>query len=415
MSIDKYLFDHKRLVSVYLIFCIANLLPVVGIVYFDWTSVELGTFYWVEIGLVLVFSLVKSLFSKKVFEFQFRGQLTIRFEGYTNKRGGIRLTDGFPPLYPRNLPNLLPYLMLGLGWGMIGLLIVIESQFSILENAYTLQIGTVGPLLVFATIVSYRHLVEVRDVFFGKNQYEECSAGMLNRQAIEYFVIIGFLVFLSRAEVADPEALAWGLFGLKVGYELLRYRPEQLHWGDNIVQEGLGLSPTYSDPDWISGPCGVPLDEVHTNQRSTIVSALLFAAVSDLLIPYWIFIFFATVLALGGGANVVIPFIVLITVSIGVTFYPLKVGEYLLSYRWMSYRLYEDELVGYDRVLKRAQWRIDLDKIRSISVEERYVDSKYDTQTIVIETNKESIILAHLPSRSQLHNSIRDARDQKTA
>lgn len=408
MHMSDRVSDHQRLRYSYLIFAVANLLPVAGILYFDWTSVELGTLYWIESGFVLASSLIKSLFAKKIFEFDFRGQITIRFEGYTKKRGGIRPTDGFPPIYPRNLPNIFPYLMLGLGWIMGGLLIVVESPFSLLENTLSLSIATSGILLVFTSVVFCRYLVVFLDVFLAEERHDELSAGLLNMQAIEYVAIIGVLVFLSRADVANTVSLAWGIFVLKVGYELIRYRPDHLHWGDNVVLKALGVSPTYSDPNRAFDPRGVLLEKIQTDQRPTVISALLFAAVSDLLVPYWILMFFAVILALGGAANVVIPSIVVVTVFVSVTFYPLKVGEYLLSYRWMSYRIYDGKLVGYDQLLKQPQWKIDLNEICSTSIEERYADSRYGTQTIIIETDEESVILPHLVPQSQFQNRIQD-------
>ncbi|ELZ97024.1 hypothetical protein C440_04583 [Haloferax mucosum ATCC BAA-1512] len=389
-----------------LLFLVAVFLPVAGLTVFDWSVVTLGTFVWAEAGLVLVWSALKSLCTSPDSELRFRGDGRFRFAGFTEKRGGIRVVSGVPPVYPRNFPNLFMYLFVGAGWLLFAVVFVIDSPFAFVANTQTPNGSTLIWLLAFSAVVCARHVFESLDVYVGNEQYKTHTCYSLNHRAIEYCIVLAPLVFLTRAEIPTTETLAWSLFGMKAGYELLRHRPGQLdHWNNSVTQK-LGLAPTETRPTRLDAIDGQSQLSVPTDSRATLSAAWPFALTSGLILPYWLFtgLCLLPVVVTGGAQRLVrvfVPIWLFATAIVAVLFPPLKLGEYVLHYHWMEYYLVDTELVGYDRLLEQVQWRVErneITEVAGVSSLVRYADRAHDTQTVHITTDDTSVVLAHLPT-----------------
>ncbi|ELZ78308.1 hypothetical protein C455_11513 [Haloferax larsenii JCM 13917] len=393
-----------------LTFLVAIFLPAAGLTILDWSVVTLGTFFWAEGGLVLAWSSAKSLCAYPVSDFQFRGYGQFSFTGFTEKKGGIHVVSGAPPVYPRNLPNLFVYLFLGAGWLLFAVLFVIDSPFALVANTQPPTDSALVWLLAFSAVACVRHVFESTDVYIRNEQYKTYTSYALNHRAIEYCIVLAPLVFLTRAEIPATETLAWSLFGMKAGYELLRHRPGQLdHWNNSVTQR-LGLAPTETHPTHLDAIDRQSEMSVPTDSRATLSAAWPFALTSGLILPYWLFTGLCLLpLVVTGGAQrlvrVFIPVWLFATAIVAMLFLPLKLGEYVFHYHWMEYCLVDTEIVGYDRLLEQVQWRIDrseITEVTEVSSLAHYTDEVHDTQTVRITTDDTSVVLAHLPTDADI-------------
>lgn len=397
-------------------FVAANLLPLAGLAVGNWTLDTLGALYWLEIGVALFWSVAKSLFAERVFEFTYRGPgVRVEFDGLTTKRGGIEVVEGWPPLYPRNVPNLLPYVT-GFAWFWLLLgAVVVASPFDLPAWSELARWRTAG-LLAVAGVAFLARGFEARDVFVGERQYETCSVGPLNRQAIEYSVVVGLLAVATRIETEETATLFGILVACKFGYELLRHRPGKLHWWDNALTRLTGHDPPKPEPASLDRPTGAPEVEVTPDGRAVSRASVVHAAFSDLLVPYWVFFvliagFSGLTIAAAGEVYdaplLLLGFLVPVTIYVLVALVPLKVAEYVVNHGAMRYAIRDRELVGYDDRLDETQWRIGFDDITDVSVETGLVDRTTDTRTVEVRTDDRTVRLVHLPDADEIYDRLR--------
>lgn len=397
-------------------FVAANLLPLAGFAAGNWTLDALGALYWLEIGVVLFWSVAKSLFAERVFEFTYRGPgVRVEFDGLTTKRGGIEVAEGWPTLYPRNVPNLLPYVT-GFAWFWLVLgAVVVTSPFNLPPWSELARWRTVG-LLAVAGIAFLGRGFEARDVYVGEQQYETCSVGPLNRQAIEYSVVVGLLAVATQIETDEVATLFGLLVACKFGYELLRHRPGKLHWWANHLTRLTGHDPPKPEPTYLDPSTGDPDVEATPDDRAVSRASVVHAAFSDLLMPYWVFFaliagFSALTVAAAGEVYdaplLLLGFLVPVTLYVLVALVPLKVAEYVANHGSMRYEIRDRELVGYDDRLDETQWRIGFDDITDVSVETGLVDRMTDTRTVEVRADDRTVRLVHLSDADEVYDRLR--------
>lgn len=397
-------------------FVAANLLPLAGFAVGNWTLDTLGALYWLEIGIVLFWSVAKSLFAERVFEFEFRGPgVHVTFDGLTEKRGGIEVADDWPPLYPRNLPNILPYVTAFLWFWLVLGAVVVSSPFDLPAWTELADWRTVS-LLAVAGVAFLGRGLEARDVYVGERQYEACSVGPLNRQAIEYSVVVGFLALLTRVETDEVATLFGILVACKFGYELLRHRPGKLHWWDNPLTRLMGHDPPKPEPEYLDRPTGAPAVEATPDEPTVSRASVVHAAFSDLMVPYWVFFVllsgFSGLTIASAGEVYDAPLLMLgvlapVTLYVLVALVPLKVVEYVVGHRAMRYEIRDREVVGYDDRLGEVQWRIGFEEITDVSVEQGIIDRMTDTRTVEVRTDDRTVRLVHLRDADRIYDRLR--------
>lgn len=397
-------------------FVAANLLPLAGLAFGDWTLDTLGGLYWLEIGVVLFWALVKSLFAERVFEFDFRGPgVHVTFDGLTNKRGGIEVVADWPPLYPRNVPNVLPYVTAFAWFWLILGAVVVASPFA-LPTASDLATWQTATLLAVAGVAFLSRGLEANDVYVGERQYEACSVAPLNHQAIEYSVVVGLLALLTEVETDETATLFGILVACKFGYELLRHRPGKLRWWDNPVARLTGYDPPGPEPEYLDRPTGAPGVEATPDRRTVRLGSAMYAAFSDLMVPYWVFFTliggFSTLMILTAGEIYEAP-ILMLSALVPATLYalvalvPLKVVEYLVHHESMTYQVRDREVVGYDARLDETQWRIGFGEITDVSTWKSVADRISNTRTLEIEVGDRTERLVHLPDADRIYDRLR--------
>ncbi|MFC7029276.1 DUF6498-containing protein [Halomicroarcula sp. GCM10025710] len=80
----------------------ANLLPLVGVLLWEWSLWSLLVIYWAEAFSAVVLAALKILFAERGSP-SVAGQMEPLHE-LREKRGGWAIRDSWPPVYPRNIP-----------------------------------------------------------------------------------------------------------------------------------------------------------------------------------------------------------------------------------------------------------------------------------------------------------------------
>lgn len=393
-----------------------NLLPLAGLAFGDWTLDTLGALYWLEIGVVLFWSLVKSLFAERTFEFDFRGPgVHVTFDGLTNKRGGIEITADWPPLYPRNVPNVLPYATAFAWFWLVLGAAVVASPFALPPWAELATWQTAG-LLAVAGVAFLGRGFEASDAYVGERRYEICSVAPSNHQAIEYSLVVGLIALLTQVKTDETATLFGILVACKFGYELLRHRPGRIHWWDNPLTRLTGYDLPRPEPEYLARPSGAPEIEATPDRRTVRLGSAVYAAFSDLMTPYWVFFTllggFSVLTVLAAGEVYETP-ILMVSALVPVTLYalialvPLKVVEYLVHHGSMTYEIRDREVVGYDARLDETQWQIGFDEITDVSIRRGLADRVCDTQTVEIEVGDRTERLVHLPDADRIYDRVR--------
>ena len=392
--------------------------PALGVVAFDWTPEVVGTLYWLELFVAAAWVAVAGLFTRRRASFDFDvGILDVSFEGLTQKRGGFDTPRGLPPAHPRNLPNVITVLTLGGFWAVFGWVVVDPVSLR------TVSLLTGGSIAVGVGLIGSRYALETVDVFVREQQFETCSVGPLNRRLIEFAAVLTVIVLLTRIETSEPTALAWLAVGLHVGYVLLRQRPGQLHRWDNPVTRWLGVVPE-SDPapEPIRPPDGPAQTSVSADKRSVRLSALVATARSDALLPYWVLIVFGGAVAvltvvdrgdLVAARATLLP-VGVATVVVAVTLVPLKLTEYTVQHGAMEYRVYEGQIVGYDRRLGSVQWAVPVTPSTDVTRRRVYADRVRDTQTLTVEPGRDAQTLTADPDRNTRTSTVNSTTDTQT-
>ncbi|RYJ08276.1 hypothetical protein ELS19_17115 [Halogeometricum borinquense] len=82
------------------------------------------------------------------------------------------------------------------------------------------------------------------------------------------------------------------------------------------------------------------------------------------------------------------------------------IAHFELVFGAMEYRLYDDELVAYDRRLDTIQWRVPLDAVRDTTVEEGLFESPPTTEVATVMLNRTDDTEETEPYRFYRHSIV---------
>lgn len=189
---------------------LSNLLPVAGILWFDWQVSDLFTVYWVEIWVLLVVYCGAALFAQQPLVSKGR-TLTLpgvhRQQTRNESRWGgepqtVTLLESIPPVYPRNF-RLVRMTFL---WGAGFLLLPLLEFGGAMASSFSLSLfGTAAAMMV-------SHALDLRREFFARRQYEELSAHMVleipGRLVMFWTIYLAVLVFVGGIILVTVGALS---------------------------------------------------------------------------------------------------------------------------------------------------------------------------------------------------------------
>ncbi|KTG11508.1 DUF6498-containing protein, partial [Haloferax profundi] len=359
----------------------ANVLPLVGVVWFGWNPETLVTVYAFELLILLPLAGVKALFAgKPPASDRESGVFSVSESDLVSKRGSVIVHDRLPPIYPRNVPFAAAVVAGGVWVGFFVLAPVSEvvAILGILGRPEAL-------LSVVALVVG--QVVETTHTYFRSGRYAELSPyAVVEIPARQGFFLALFLFVVSVA----------GVTSVLVAFVVVKVFVE---WSGLRAERGGGGRLT----GWLSGPdsdttvhpIDVPTEQpsatVDVDRRSAVAAAVWQTATTTG--PFYFG--FATVVwlgvpaFLGDGA----PSMSLWVASGLAAFFLLglmlagDIVEAVLMNRWTTYNRIGNHLVVYDRLTDEPQWTTPVSELRDAAVvETRPSDRHFGTRTITVTT-----------------------------
>ncbi|WP_246084408.1 DUF6498-containing protein [Salinadaptatus halalkaliphilus] len=364
---------------------VANLLPLVGVVYYGWDPATLVAIYALELLLSFPLAAAKALFARRrpPADPDDSGVVSVSSD-LTTKRGRVTVVSWLPPIYPRNVP-FVTSVIVGVAWVCLFVGVVLGEAISLAAAiAQPAVVASIAALFV-------GQLLEFRREYLRGGGYETVSPyTVIETPARQAF----FLLFVLMVVPGIGTGEATFVLAAFVLVKLL------VEWSAFRASRGAGgrLAAWLSGPDEateLDDPPQVPDDEPDA-RVSTDGKAALLTGVCHVLTrpaPFYASIFFIVwLVAVGilGGPESSLAFTVGATLVVVGSFVLLLAGksaEFYLQYGPLEYRRYGDRLVAYDTWLDEPQWTASVDVLRNVAVvQDRLPDRLLETRTIAVTT-----------------------------
>jgi hypothetical protein len=398
------------------------LVPVVGVVVFDWRLRSVLLFYWLEIGVTVVRQSIEATFAGRPNSEEGR-MLTPPFRKLREKRGGIAMPGPLPPIYPRTVPTVVTGAFVALAvWGLIGTQIValggrVDLSAPPLEILLGTPVDSPGrllELLVGATGIAVGGLATfVSNV--QNRPYQDLSARAIvgPRQVLgpTLFLLIFFAgLFLSDgnlAAVRDP-VFAVVVIG-RTGVDAA----EEFGVTDRYLPEGIERDAQIGERDPVPQGDGEPRARWEVHRPSVVCARMLtspgrvFSERDGLL--YLSLCLFAWFVVDGTAGTVIAAGILITVASIGAIVIGIETD---LRYGHLEYRLYDDRVVAYDRLLETPQWRVELDEITEMEASVAFLDRLpgLALERLHLRTRTDSERLVGLADAEAVREAVDDVR-----
>ena len=398
------------------------LVPVVGVVVFDWRLRSVLLFYWLEIGVTVVRQSIEATFAGRPNSEEGR-MLTPPFRKLREKRGGIAMPGPLPPVYPRTVPTVVTGAFVALAvWGLIGTQIValggrvdlsappseillgapVDSPGRLLELLFGATGIVVGGVATFVSNIQSR-------------PYRDLSARAIVGPGQILGPVLFLLVFFAGlflsdgdlASVRDPvfAVLVIGRTGVDAA--------EAFGVTDRYLPEGLKRDVQIGERESVPSGDGEPRARWRVHRPSVVWVRMLsspgrvFSNRDGLL--YLLLSLFAWV-AVDGPTGTVIAAGILATVALTGS---VIIGiETDLRYGHLEYRLYDDCVVAYDRLLETPQWRVELDEITGTKASVAFLDRLpgLTLERLRLRTRDDSERLVGLTNAGAVREAVDEAR-----
>lgn len=339
---------------------VVNMVPLVGVVAFDWTLAVVVVFYWIEAGVSLLADAAKGLFAAK----PIAGELyLLPFHELRSKRGGVRPVSWLPPIYPRNLPLVLVVLQgLAIVWPAAGVGLSVLGAGAFVTADVTLSVLAGGLVIVAVRAAS---LVE----YLRADRYvRESAQSVIDPGRVVGLIAVVFLGMLLWNATGDlgGAALAGALavlIGTKVAFELAAVIADSADGAASRLAplwERLGTDSVGTETA-IEVPDGEPIARFRPDGRAVRLRGIVRGIGKSVTpeIP-------VLLLALGllvGWLLWGIPGAIIVGSAVVSLFVVATVFVEDLLHGHLEYRVYEDAVVAYDRLLDEPQWRVATDEI----------------------------------------------------
>jgi len=373
------------------------LVPMVGIVELGWQLDVVLVVYWLGVGTTAARLSVETTFAGRPNSETGR-LLHPAFAALREKRGGIPTPGLLPQIHPHGLPaafhgGSLVLLVWALAGG--GVMVLVGPNLFV-EHRLDLLLGAAG--VVVGELVTF--LLHLR-----RRPYAELSPGAVFRLrhllAPAAFLSLLLVVTFQDGEPADAQvpvvAVVYGQTVADVVREfglLRRLLPAESRRDAQI-----------GDQTPVPSGDGEPRASWRTHRRSVVCVRMvtspgrIFPSEGGLLagaIAVFVWVAFDGLVGTVAGVGVVGVVALIGAVLVGT--------ETNLLYGHLEYRLYDDCLVAYDRLLETPQWRVELDEVREtetdvalldrlpgLTLERLYVRAADDSQRLVGLSDAEAV------------------------
>jgi hypothetical protein len=381
------------------------LVPMVGIIELGWQLGVVLVIYWLEVGTTAVRLSIETTFAGLPNNETTKLHMPA-FAKLREKRGGIPTPGPLPRIHPHGLPaafhagSLALVLWVFAGAGVVaiaGLDHLVAQRFDILAGAAGVVVGELVALFLRLRRRTYAEL-SPGVVFTLRDLLGPCA-----------FLFLILLFTFQDGGPVDPQLpVVLVVYGQTIA--------------DTIREFGLfkRLLPEVAQPDTRVGERtpvpdgdGEPRARWRTDRRSLACARVVTSPGRTFgnragLLPLIIaaFLWFA----LDDTAGVVAAAGLLVTVAV-IGAVPLVIERDLL-HGHLEYRLYDDCLVAYDRLLETPQWRVGLDAVRETETSVALLDRLpgLELERLFVRTDDESQRLVGLADAEGVRERIDEAR-----
>lgn len=376
---------------------LVNAIPVVGVVFLEWSLASLVIVYWFELAIGLGFAAVRALFARQPPEQDAEVLLT----GAFYRRGALPVPGTDLRIGLANLPIVaLALPVFGVGWFVLGSVMLVGLEAALSAETITAAVTSSVVLALFG-IAAGRAVETVRYCLAG--EYASDSPQDALQSALTPLFVVGFVLIatsLVAAEGVPPLVVLVGVVGVKFGADLIeayRDRFDDLLHSDVLEPDDEELPPAgwptvdpvepteTARPPWRA----LAVDGVGRGLRTPATGFAAFVAAGFL---------FLTVLAgdlgpLAVGAA--------IAGAILAAFAALGVVDRLVRHATMEYRIGADgDVVGCDRLFGTREWRVPAAKLAESEPQRTVADRLFDTRTVTVDHHGRTIRIAHLPAET---------------
>ena len=384
---------------------VANALPLVGVVALGWNLAALVFLYWFELGVLSFWALVKALFAGRPSEFD---SYPLIAGALASKRTAIPIPFTELGIRLSTLPVLAVAIpILALVWFFAGVTTVgvIGSEIPDSDALVMVVLSAFGIFLSegASTLVDYFH----------RQGYLEHSAQTAIQGVFMRGAVIGVgglltatFVGLAAGSVSSDDPITAvdptvvgppilvGIVLVKFGFDLGSLYRDRLVAFDEASYFELGWA--YDPP--VHEPIE-PVDNMNDRMRPT-AQGRLFGGISisnvqrhpGVLVVSGFILLVSLLFMLGRAWDIVL---VLVGASLVAPMGLLTI-DHGLRYGGLEYRVSDNAIVAYDRLLRTRVWRIDPWDESGLRVERDRLHGWLDTSTVVIECAERELRLPHL-------------------
>jgi len=354
----------------------ANLLPLVGVLWFGWDPETLLAVYALELLLLFPLSGVKALFAGRPPSSSREGGVLSRSESdLVDKRGSVTIHDRLPPVYPRNVP-FATAVVGGGAWVGVFLLAPLSEVISVFDVLARPEAVVSVAALVVGQVGETAAAFLRGDRYAGRSPY--ALVEIPARQAM-FLACFLFVVVLGGATVALAAFVL-----VKLLFEWSGFRADR--GGGGRLTGWLAGPDSEATRDSLDVPDGRPAVEINVDRRA-VVTAAVWRAVTTTG-PFYVTM--AAMVWIGGTAFVAEEASLAVWVGFGLFGLALlafmlagDVVEDTLASGWLTYRRFGGRLVAHDRLTGEPQWATAVGDLRDAEVvATRPTDRYLGTRTI---------------------------------
>ncbi len=337
------------------------------------TTVLLGVFV-VEVIAVVWWSVAKIPFAAK------RPNAAVDddrlFGPFQAKRGEIDLPGPLPPVYPRNLPTLVV---------VVCFLAPLETMVALAVFGVAAPPATeaaAGQLAVGGLAVVVGRGYETWRDYFHDGGYRDHSARSVLILPLVHLLGVGALLFL--AALVDGSGVAgdvvlWAMIVGKLAFDVRSLQVERDPDDHGWLYRVFGSEATEIEPEPVAVPDDDPTVTARPPRLVGVVDAVargVTYSLSSAALAAWVLA--AVLVGVGAASLAVWPLLAAVGVGAFRT-----LGRYL-AYGSVEYRVYDDVLVVYDRLIGEPQARVERTGVTDAAVVRDPLDRLFGTHTLTI-------------------------------
>lgn len=362
---------------------LANLVPLVGVIWFGWEPSTVVVIYTLEVLWSFPLAGAKALFAQRPPQTDRESLYDLSSAILIEKRGSLKLAPWLPPVHPRNVPFAFAVAG-GAGWFGVAIGIVLGPDIPLAAVVSRPEVV----ISVVALVIG--QLVDIRRDYIGSGRYETASPFTVIETPARQAFFLTLLLF-AVPTVGDNTELAVGAF--VVGKLLIEWSAfRATHGTEGRLTAWLSGPDTPAEsPDPPHVPNGPPTAILSTDNRAvwlTAVGRTLTIVVPRYLKPFVIgWLVSIAVLGWSGRSGAAVTGVTIALFGLFVAALAVKTVAYYLNYGPFEYRRYDDQLVAYDTWLDEPQWSTPVDVLRNVEiVGDRLADRLLDTRTVSLTT-----------------------------